>query len=248
MHRNKSVLMQRIKGFVIIVNTFLPFIMVLLIIWTGCWGFKRINLMLIKTRISAENIIESAMAAKKTVLLSAEKSIKAADNVKEKSAAIVESVNYIAHTVENDIKAIDKAIQYGEGLFTALIIDKKLKKKFKNEFQKNVGPIAAPFKTMAKQFEVIGKDLNNIKTNFAVIVTEVKNLKGLQVYLDTVIAEYREIRSDTVAALAILSKVEKWGLAGTIIFLIWIGFSYFLWCCGRVATGVALIRGKISQE
>ncbi len=230
---------------VILVNTFLPILLVLLAVWGGyrawAWGEQR----LIQTKASAEKIIQSALEAKASVVASTQKALAAADQAREKGQAIVARINGMSDAVGGEIQKVAGAFKKAAAVITSPIPNiAGARDKARRELEKLFAPITAPFVSMVRQFKAVGADLSEIQEEIAAIAAELNHLKGLEKYLDAVIAEYEKIRENTIAALAFLSKAVRVVVGGLVLLGAWMCIGFGFWFLRRVATGMAMVRGR----
>lgn len=236
--------MTRWRGFVVLINTFLPAAMVLLFLWGGWAATVKINAMLVQTRNSAEHIIRSARTAKESVVLSATRAMEAAEKARLRGKAITDGIGGMARAVNREIGKVAKTFNDAAAVIVLPIPDgMDAQKMARKKLQKLFEPVTAPFRTLAGQFSSMAGDLGAIKDEIAAVASEVGKLRGLEAYLDAVIAEYANIRDEAAAALAFLARAVRVVVFAAIMLLLWAGLGYALWVRGRVSRALSMMRG-----
>ncbi|MFP4030641.1 MAG: hypothetical protein ACLFRG_23500 [Desulfococcaceae bacterium] len=237
--------MTRLRGIVVLVNTFLPVMLALLFLWGGYAAAVKTKEMLVETRNSAEQIIRSAREAKESVVLAAGRAMEATETARERGEAIVAGIGGMANNFKEEVDNVRRTLN---GAVEVIIQPNpnlgNLRRDTRRAPRNVVSPATKPFRTLGDQFASMTAEIGAIQDEIAAIAAEVANLRGLEAYLDAVIAEYENIRDDAIRALAILGKALRLAVFFVALLVIWIGIDYLLWFQGRLARGWAMARGS----
>jgi len=247
----KSIL-NRMEGIFIIVNTFLPLILVIAIAIAInlTWSATRDSIQSYSD--SLQRIVEQAEIAKVELQKVSKDIAKMAVNIQKNGEKIGRDVDKVTTAFQNTVSGFDKVF---EGAVEKLNIPLKIpgiKKPLKIYIGKVIakplgkvgGAIAKPFKPLSNSFKDLGKSVSQIKEEVATLAYKLEELKKMEIYLDSVIVEYKKV-VDTLDSLAsTVGRFFTWLFYGVVILGIWFSFGYLLWARRRVIGGLTLLKGQ----
>lgn len=247
----KSIL-NRMEGIFIIVNTFLPLILVIAIsvALNLTWKSAKDSIQIYSN--SLNKIVMQAEIAK-TELQKVSKDIsEMAIKIKKNGAKIGKDIDKVTGAFQKTISGFDKVFENAVEKLNIPLKIPGIKKPLKINVGKVIakplgkvgGAIAKPFKPLSNSFKDLGKSVSQIKEEVATLAYKLEELKKMEIYLDSVIIEYRKV-VETLDSLALaVGRFFTWLFYGVLALAFWFAFGYFLWVRRRLVTGMALLRGK----
>lgn len=114
--------------------------------------------------------------------------------------AMASRLNGVSSTVTKEAKAVVTSFNKVAAAIA------KARKAMESAF----APIATPFTTLGSELSQVGKDFASIQNRIADLTSSLSSLKGLEVYLDAVIAEYTALKSKAERGLSALTRLARY--------------------------------------
>lgn len=247
----KSIL-NRMEGIFVIVNTFLPLILVIAIAiaLNVTWQATKDSIQTYSN--SLQQIVTQAEVAKKELQKVSNDIAKMAVKIQKNGAKISKDIDKVTGAFQKTVSGFDKVF---ENAVKKLNIPLKIPG-IKNPLKINIGKviakplgkvggaIAKPFKPLSNSFKDLGKSVSQIKEEVATLAYKLEELKKMEIYLDSVIVEYKKIMSTIDSLASAIGRFFTWLFYGVLVLLVWFAFGYFLWVRRRLKTGIALLTGN----
>ena len=247
---------NKIEGIFIIVNTLLPFIIVVLLSIGITLTWQSMKSSVSDYTGSLQTIVNQAKVAKKEIQEVIKDIGKSAAEIKDKGEDIGKNVNKVVKAFDNSIgkfgTTMGNAVQKLDVPLHIPVIKVDLKIPFGSVLQKpmvRVGnAIAKPFRPLGRSFGQLGNAVGTIQSEVANITQKVEQLTQMEKYLDAVINEYTRLIKSINNIMSAIGTLIKW-VGITIGFLVaWFSAGYFLWARRRLLNGIALFTGKPATQ
>jgi hypothetical protein len=241
MSNSKRRMLDRVEGLFVIGNTVLPFALFVLVVWGVASTWAALGPSLASYQASLTRIIEGAQRAKADLQ-------QVASDVLETTRGVREEGEKASESIDRVVKTFDKTL---DG-FSAAFVD-PFKGPFVPDFIKSgmrdLGKsVAAPFRPLSREFNKVGASIRTIKSEVASMAAKVAELKKLEDYFDTVIAEYQQIRRSVDETVATVGRTLRILAYFMLALALWSATGYLLWVRGRLRRGLALIRGQTESQ
>lgn len=223
-------MMGRVRGFVLIVNTLLPFLIVAglgALVWQTASNMEQAWVGTCDKNGKPTGCLKGIEPALNDIVVRTEESVKQTQAAVAKSKA---KVSAAFTKMGNAKKKVDKMFT---GIGKLLTPIEKIK-------LANIGPtVTKPLRSAVNAITALAAPLKDLEAAAA----EMVKLEALQ---GQVAAMQRDIADASARTLALakpigeMARLFVW-LSGLLV--IWLGFSYVIWAYGRLGTGLAMIRG-----
>ncbi len=245
----KSIL-NRMEGVFIIVNTFLPVILIIAISVAINLTWKATKDSIQTYTNSLQKIVSQAEIAKSELQKVSKDIANMAVKIQKNGEKIGKDINKVTSAFQSTISGFDKVF---ENAVEKLNIPLKIPG-IKNPLKINIGKviakplgkvggaIAKPFKPLSNSFKNLGNSVSEIKEEVATLAYKLQELKKMEIYLDSVIIEYKKVAGTLNSMAAAIGQLFTWLFYGSVILIIWFSFGYFLWARRRVITGFKLLK------
>jgi len=233
--------LDRLEGLFVIGNTVLPFVLFVIVVWSVASTWAALGQSLVSYQASLTRIIEGAQWAKAELQ-------QVASDVLETTRGVREEGEKAAKSIDGVVQAFDKNL---DGLSAAFANPFKgaLVPNYIKSGMRDLGKsVAAPFRPLSREFNKVGASIRTIKSEVASVAAKVAELKKLEVYLDTVIAEYLQIRQSVDETIATVGRALRILAYFMLALALWSATGYLLWVRGRFRRGLALIRGQTESQ
>lgn len=224
-------MMRRVRGFVLIVNTLLP---ILVIGGLGALAWQ------------AANNIEQAWVG------TCDKKGKPGGCLK----GIEPALNDIVFRTEKSVKQTQAAVAKSKAKVSAAFTKMGKAKKNVDKVFTGMGKLLAPIEKikLANIGPTVTKPLRNVVSAITSLAAPLKDLEAaaaemvkLEALQGQMEAMQRDIADASARMLALgkpISDMAQLVVWFSGILVLWLGFSYVVWAFGRIATGVAMLRGQ----
>jgi hypothetical protein len=223
-------MMGRVRGFVLIVNTLLPFLVIVglgALAWQTASNIEHAWVGTCDKKGKPAGCLKGIEPALNDIVVRTQKS------VKQTQAAVAKSKAKVSAAFKKMGKAKKKVDKVFTGISKLLSPIEKIK-------LANIGPtVTKPLRSVVNAITALATPLKDLEAAAA----EMVKLEKLQGQME---AMQRDIGHASARMLALgrpigdMARLVAW-LSG--ILALWLGFSYLIWAYGRLATGLAMIRG-----
>jgi len=241
MSNSKRRTLDRVEGVFVIGNSVLPFALVVLVAWGAASTWAALKQDFESYQSSLTRVIEGAQRAKAELQQVANDVLETTRGVREEGGKAAESINRVVRTFRNTLDGFSEAF--------VVPFDKPLVPGFIKSGMGALGKsVAAPFRPLAEEFNKVGANIRTIKSEVASVAAKVAELKKLEVYFDTVIAEYDQIHRTVEELIATVGRSLRILAYFALGLALWSATGYLLWARGRLQHGLALIRGQPGSQ
>ena len=223
-------MMGRVRGFVLIVNTVLPFLIVVglsTLAWQTATNIEHAWVGTCDRKGQPSGCLKGIAPALNDMVVrnraSVQKTQAAVQKSKAKVSAAFTKLGNAKDKVDGIVKAVAKPLAVVEKIKVAKI-GEKVTKPFRSMMEA-VSSLAAPF-----------KDLKAAAAEMAKLEALQGQMKAMQRDLSDAAARVLELAKP----MGSMARMIAWF---SVILAFWLGFSYVVWAYGRLVTGIALIRG-----
>ena len=241
MSNSNRLTLDRLEGLFVIGNTVLPFVLIVLVVWGVAGTWAALGQSVARYQASLTRIIVGAQQAKAELQ-------QVASDVLDSTGGLREEGEKAAKSIDRVVKTFGKSLDDFSDAFAEPFKGPLVPNYIKSGMRDLGESVAAPFRPLNSELKKIGASIQTIKSEVASVAAKVAELRKLEVYFDTVIAEYQQIRQsldETIATVGRALHILAYLMLGLAL---WSATGYLLWMRGRFRRGLALIRGHAEAQ
>lgn len=232
---------NKISGIYMLVNTFLPIIIIVCVSLVTSLAWYKIRSSLEFYEQSLVVVIEEAGRAKVQIEKATQSLIDKSGKITKNGKKIIQRINSASTSVGNAINGFSTA-------FASPFknVPNVLGGEFIRKGMRNLGnSVAAPFRPLTNQIKAVGGDINQIQNEVAEIAAEVGNLGSMHQYLSTIETEYHNQLEHLRSFIDSFVFIFYLALVFFIVFILWVSVGYILWVRSRIMQSFKLIRSEL---
>ncbi len=211
--------LQRLSGLVIVINTFLPGVLILVLMLIG---FMYVAPLVREMRDAARDMQKAASDAKRAAQDVAAEINKHATSAQRKVAGIARQITRTTTAIEREINKINIPLVPPPEM-------QKIRNGLNAAFNKILEPLS-PVTDLAVDFQNIG--------------AEIKKLEKLRDYFDEFAGNAERVYERLSRVIQFFTDFLVFVVIAFVIIVGWLVLSYLLWISRRLAMGFALMRGQ----
>lgn len=221
--------MNRVRGFVLIVNSLLPLLIVVGLgglVWQAANNMERAWVGTCDGKNQPKGCLKGIEPALNDIVLRTEKSVKQTQAAVAKSKAKVSAA----------FRKMGKAKEKVDSVFTGI---GKLLRPIEKIKVANIGPtVTKPLRSVVNAITALAAPLKDLEAAAAEMV-KLEALQGQMAAMQRDLADASAWLLELARPIAGMARMVVWLSGGLVL---WLGFSYIIWAYGRLVTGMAMIR------